>query len=112
MIITRGDTHSYKFQRLDGEKQPIEEQAPSIYFTVKDSNNEKEIIFQKTIEDMTFDENYFYHFTIWPEDTNDMYYGSYDYDIEVKYTDGNYVRTIAKGKFIVEEETTWKANEV
>ena len=112
MIITRGDTHSYKFQRLDGEGQPIEERAPSVYFTVKDSNNEEEIIFQKTIEDMRYDEEFFYHFTIYPEDTNDMYYGSYDYDIEVKYTDGNYVRTIAKGKFIVEEETTWKANEV
>ena len=112
MIITRGDTHSYKFQRLDGEGQPIEEQAPKIYFTVKESNDEEEVVLQKTIDNMEFDDEFFYHFTIWPEDTDNLYYGAYKYDIQVKYPEVNYKKTISKGNFIIEDESTWKANEV
>ena len=100
------------FQRKNKEGQPIEDKAPKIYFTVKESNEEEEVVLQKTIDDMEFDENFIYHFTIWPEDTDNLYYGTYKYDIQVKYPEVNYKKTISKGNFIIEDESTWKANEV
>lgn len=110
MNITRGDTKSFKFQRKS-EGQPITAEADNIYFTVKYSNSVEDALIQKTISDMTFDENYFYHFTILPSDTNGLEYGNYSYDIEVKVGD-TYVKTIAKGTFTIEEETTFAENEV
>lgn len=112
MVITRGDTIPCMFQRKNKEGQPIEDKAPKIYFTVKESNEEEEVVLQKTIDDMEFDENFIYHFTIWPEDTDNLYYGTYKYDIQVKYPEVNYKKTISKGNFIIEDESTWKANEV
>jgi len=109
MEITRGDTHSYYFQRKrDGE--PITTEAENIYFTVKNNNYNEEVVFQKTIDDMDFDENYYYHFTINPEDTNGLDYGDYVYDIEVKID--TYTRTIAKGILSITKEATFPKNEV
>ena len=110
MNITRGDTKSFKFQRKS-DGQPITTIADKIYFTVKETNYTNDMIFQKTIDDMTFDEEYYYHFTILPEDTNDLEYGDYKYDIEVKIGD-TYVKTISKGIFKIEDETTHATNEV
>ena len=110
MVITRGDTKGLKFQRKRDGK-PITQEAENIYFTVKDNNYTNDILFQKTIDDMDFDEDAYYHFTILPEDTNDLEYGDYKYDIEVKISD-IYVKTIAKGILTVQEETTFVDNEV
>ena len=111
MEIRRGDTKSFRFQRKSNG-QPITEIAEKIYFTVKKSSSRQEVLFQKTIDDMDFDENYFYHFTIYPEDTNNLKYDdNYKYDIEVKIGD-NYVKTIALGQFELKEEVTFARNEV
>lgn len=110
MEIIRGDTAQYKFQRLDNSGNVITEKADKIYFTVKENYDTKIITFQKTIEDMTFDENYYYHFVINPEDTNELKYGDYVYDIEVKKDD--YKQTISKGIFKITEEVTFYINEV
>ena len=110
MNITRGDTKSFKFRRKSDGK-PITQEADNIYFTVKNTNYTDEVLFQKTIDDMDFDEEYYYHFTILPKDTNELEYGDYKYDIEVKIGD-TYVKTIAKGTLKIEEETTFMVNEV
>ena len=109
MQITRGDTKALKFQRkANGE--PILTMANKVYFTVKLNYKEKEALFQKTIDDMTFDASGYYHFTINPEDTNNLDYGDYVYDLEIK-TD-NYTKTISKGAFSVTNEVTFSNNEV
>ena len=109
MEITRGDSKGLYFQRKrDG--QPILQEAENIYFTVKVNNNTEEAVFQKTIADMTFDEDGYYHFTINPEDTNGLNYGDYVYDIEVKIAD--YTKTISQGTLSITKETTFPANEV
>ena len=108
--IRRGDTKAFKFQRKSNG-EPITEIAENIYFTVKRNSKLNDFIFQKTIDDMNFDENYFYHFTIYPEDTNGLQYGNYEYDIEVKIGD-EYVKTIAIGTFIIDKEVTFVGNEV
>lgn len=111
IIMTRGDTMSYKFRRKNKDGQPILEIAPKIYFSIKDTDLKQEVVIQKTIEDMTFEDGW-YSFTIYPEDTNNLTYGDYTYDIEVRNEYDNYTRTLSKGIYTLEEETTWAENEV
>lgn len=106
--IIRGDTKFYKFKRTDKNKEVILEKADRIYFTVKDLT--KQIIFQKTIDDMLFDENGIYHFRINPEDTDSADFGDYDYDLEV-IADG-VKRTLALGTFKIDKEVTYAQDEV
>lgn len=110
MKIKRGDTKKYKFQRKDANGQPILTIANKIYFSVKKSDQDNDVIIQKTIEDMTFDEQGYYHFTIEPTDTNNLKYGTYCYDIE-RIVEGD-VLTIAMGKFQITSEITFARNEV
>lgn len=107
--LTRGDTCLKKFQRKDQNGDPIHIRAREIFFTVKKAFTSQNYLFQKTLDDMTFDEAYYYHITIEPEDTNGLAYGDYAFDIEVKEL--NYTQTIAKGILRVTEESTWAVNE-
>lgn len=109
MEIIRGDTKKYKFQRKNSGGV-ITKKADEIYFTVKMNFINKDYIIQKKIDDMTFDENYYYSFTIEPQDTNNLLYGKYVYDLEVK--DSGVVTTISKGIFEIKEEVTFSNNEV
>lgn len=108
MTLVRGDTGAFKFQRLDSSGSAITAIPTAIYFTVKKSYNNSGDIFQKTLADMTMDEDGTWHFIIAPEDTASLDYGSYVFDLEV--TTNDYVQTIAKGKLILEEEATWVGN--
>ena len=110
MEITRGDSGNYKFQRKDENGNVITTIADKIYFTVKPNFKVFNATFQKTIDDMTFDNDGTYHFTIDPEDTEKLEYGDYVYDLEVK--NGDYKKTISKGIFKITEESTFVNNEV
>ena len=112
MKIIRGDTGFYKFQRKNENGEPILLKADKMYFTVKQNYNTSKILFQKTIDDITFDSEGYYHLTINPSDTDNLDYGNYVYDIEVIQEDDNYKKTISKGAFIVEKEVTFVGNEV
>lgn len=106
---TRGDTRGYYFTRVDGAGQVISATPDSLYFTVKTSFNTPQFVLQKSLADMTIDEEYVYHFTILPEDTERLPYGTYVFDIQV--TQDGVVTTIAKGKFVLTQEATWAINE-
>lgn len=105
---TRGDTGNFTFQCLDTQGAVITAIADAIYFTVKTSWDTAPAVIRKTIDDMTFDDDGTYHFTIEPEDTEGLRYGLYVYDIEV--TRDGVVTTIAKGKLAITEESTWAIN--
>ena len=105
MQLTRGDTGRFKFQRIDDEGQPITTIPDAIYFTVKKSYQSSSVILQKTLADMELDQDGTFHFVIDPTDTETLPYGHYVFDIEV--TDSDYVQTIAKGAFVLLEESTW-----
>ena len=109
MELTRGDSKALYFRRMS-KGQPILTEANKVYFTVKKNYDIEEALFQKTKDDMTFDEEGYYHFTINPEDTNNLDYGDYVYDIEVKTA--NYTKTISKGTLSITKEVTHKNNEV
>lgn len=106
---TRGDTRSYKFTRLDPQGEVITAIPDSLYFTVKTSYNTPNFVIQKTLDDMTIDEENVYHFTIEPNDTEQLPYGTYVFDIQV--TQDGVVTTIAKDKFVLTQEATWVINE-
>lgn len=108
MEFIRGDTAKYKFRRYDSENNVIKTKADEIYFTVKTNGYSDEVLLQKTLENMDFDENYYYHFTIMPEDTDNFQYGTYQYDVEV--IQGNN-KTTTRGEFIIEEEITFASDE-
>jgi len=108
LIFTRGDTKAFKFQRKDANHQVITEIADELYFTVKKSWKKEEAVIQKSLEDITFDSDYWYHVVISSEDTAELPYGNYVFDIEV--TQGDYVQTIGKGTISLEEEATWQQN--
>lgn len=110
MKMRRGDTKFYKFQRKDKNGEVITEKAEKVYFTVKKNFIAKEVILQKTIEDMVFDEDYYYHFVIEPEDTDNKEYGKYKFDVQIEH-DG-VKSTLALGDFEIQEEVTFADNEV
>lgn len=107
--IIRGDTAQYKFQRVDGDGHVITTAPDALYFTVKESTNKLNYVFQKRLDDMTLDSDGTYHFTIEPTDTNGLQYGNYAYDIEV-IVDG-VKNTPAIGTFNILPEVTWVQNE-
>lgn len=109
--ITRGDTKVLKFQRKNKDGI-IETEAKELYFTVKENSNKQNYLFQKTLDNgITFNtEDFYYRITINPSDTDNLYYGTYQYDIEVKEDD--YVKTIDLGEFVITEEVTFVGNEV
>lgn len=106
----RGDTKQYYFQRKRADGTVITDAPDSLYFTVKKNYIDKEPVLQKTLNDMTLDDDGTYHFTIEPEDTDNLQYKDYVFDIQV--TADGVKTTIAKGSFVIEEEVTFAENEV
>ena len=115
MEITRGDYKSFKFKRTrKKDKSVIADRPSEMYITFKIDAHEEEALFQKRLGDgsITYsEEDNYYRFAIIPDDTDDLEYGTYFYDVEV-IASGNKPRTILKGVLDVTEEYTHKANEV
>lgn len=105
----RGDTINYKFQRENCEGEIITTRPDELFFTVKEATTQEEFVFQKRLDDMTLDTDGTYHFTVEPEDTNNLIYGDYVYDIEV-INDG-VKSTIGYGGYKILPEVTWVENE-
>lgn len=111
MKLIRGDSARWKFQRKAADGSVITVEPEAIFWTVKRSYDDQEFVIQKTKEDFELDEDYYYHFGVTPDDTNDLAYGTYYYDIEVIQDDGLYKQTIKTGEFIISPEATWASNE-
>lgn len=109
--IIRGDTKYYKFKRINKLDGNIITTIPDkMCFTVKFDYNVEDVLIQKTLDnEIKFDEeNSYYYFTILPEDTNNLPYGKYVYDIEI--TEKSKVTTIAIGEIELTEEVTFASN--
>lgn len=118
MKIIRGDTKRYQFKRADGDGDTVVERPYGLYFTVKRVWTDEDFIFQKTIDDMEFDddetsETYgFWSFVIRPTDTDGVDYGRYVCDIQVVRDEDSLEKTtIYKDRFTILDESTWAVNE-
>ena len=90
MQFVRGD--SFLFKVLLGSKgdEPINQNlVQTLYITFrKYANIDSDIIFQKTLSDVRIDDDGYCHASFLPEDTEDLAYGKYFFDIEVTLTNG------------------------
>lgn len=98
--ITRGDSAIFALtvKKADGEPYKIGE-GDTVIFTVKKSAYDKEIITQKTVVKGVV--------TLNPDDTKDLEYGTYYYDVELTQADGFVSTVISPHKFVVEQEVTY-----
>lgn len=106
----RGDTQFIKFPLTSEDGNPIElNNNEKLYFTVKQNANSKKVLIQKKYPtDMEYSEGYYY-FTLTSQDTSNLNYGTYEFDIELK--SDNYVRTLAMGTLTLTEEITHRRDE-
>lgn len=110
MRIIRGDSKTFTFQRKDKDKNVITEKPDKMYLTIKQNEYEKQALIQKTFDNGIRFENDTYYVDFLPEDTDDLSFGEYVYDIEI--INGDIVKTIKKDIFVIGSEVIHKENEV
>lgn len=107
LSFIRGDSCPLKFQIHDLEGASVlKEGLGSLFLTCRKSNNKNsKIIFQKDIDDFDYEnESQFYLVNIEPEDTQELPYDTYNFDIQATFSDGE-VQTL-KGEFTLTDEDT------
>lgn len=111
--IVQGDTSPiYKFQRKYDDGTVITTQPKKMWITFKRSPNIEESLFQKTLEDgITFEGGY-YKFKLLPEDTNNLNYGEYGFDIAILNENSEKKTLLNNAILVVVEHYTHKKNEV
>lgn len=109
----RGDTKKFKFKLQDKQEQPLNlTSTDKLYLTAKKDSNSNTVLFQKTIGNgIQLEEDGYYHVTINPDDTNQLPYGSYGYDIQIKTADGK-TKTLIVATITLTDEYTHKGDEV
>ena len=107
----RGDSYEQGFVlKNKSSASPVEEAFDEVYFTVKKLWSNRDYKIQKRLSTggITYDGEGHYTLRIAPEDTNDLGFGEYDFDIE--FVKGSYKKTFC-GKFILSKEVTHQSNE-
>lgn len=111
MRIIRGDYDEKYFVRKDAQGNVITSIPEKIYFTVKSDVYSKDVLIQKRLHDgITVNENYVYAIEFNASDTDDLQFGEYVYDIEIK--NGDKPKTIQKGTLEITSEVTTAKDEV
>lgn len=111
MEIIRGDYDTKKFVRKDRQGNVITSIPEKIYFTVKNNIYSNEVLIQKRLnEGITVDENFVYTIEFEASDTDNLTFGKYVYDIEIKNSDKP--KTIQKGTLEITSEVTTAKDEV
>ena len=108
----RGDTQVVNFPLVDKNGDPVKlTENDNLYFTVKQNTNSEDVLIQKKYpENISYDDTSgYYIFTLESEDTSEMPYGTYSYDIELK--SGTFVKTLGDGSITLTEEVTFRGDE-
>ena len=108
--MARGDLYTFTFGvDVDGVEQTTV--CDYAYFSVKKRYTDRDVIFQKKLSDgsILFDGAGTYTVMILPEDTEDLEFGVYEFDVEVVKTD-SYKRTFT-GTLELTREITHRNNE-
>lgn len=98
--LTRGDTARFSVDINDDEGQVYTMRSDDeLVFTVKDDIDDIEPVIQKIVTgDNTIH--------IKPEDTSELDFGSYIYDVELRMENGDVYTIIEKNTFKLREEVT------
>lgn len=98
--MIRGDSGVFAITITDTNGTPVElTDSDVLTFTLRRTVRDPTIVLQKTITDGTL--------TINPADTQDMPFGAYVYDVELKRTNGYVDTVIPPHKFLLMEEVTY-----
>lgn len=102
----RGDTLPFKTKIcLNDETAIATEDIDTLLITGRSKTSKTSpIIFQKTLEDVTIDQDGYLHAVIEPEDTQELSYGDYYFDIEITLNTG--YRKSRLYQFKITEETS------
>ena len=95
IYLTRGDT-AYLNVAIDGREPQA---GDTVILSVKKNIDDADYAFQKNV---SFGEI----FVIMPEDTKDLEYGKYYYDVQVNTAIGEVFTVIEKTAFYIREEVT------
>ena len=99
--MPRGDIRNIHFTVRDANDTEVSKE-----FTVKANTSSRKIIIQKKLTDGTITKRgNVYSFSIMPEDTDNVDYGTYYYDIEL--IRGDQIHQTFVGKLIITEEVTF-----
>lgn len=107
----RGDTMPFLLSIKDEEGNVlIPSLGDEIYFTMKKNYSSRDVVLQKRFSsgDILIQDGEL-TFTLEHNDTADLKYGTYSYDIQL--ISGDFVRTLIIGEITLTNEATWKANE-
>lgn len=107
--LIRGDTTPMKKIKIEFSGENIDPNNFNLFFTVKRNKNSKAVI-QKSINNgITLGEDGYYHLILENEDTYNLSYGEYQYDIEFK--SGKYRKTLVNGTITLNDEITTNKEE-
>lgn len=111
--MPRGDLRTIAFQICDNPEDVTIIDFTQIYMTCKKTNREKTPLFQKSLSGGTIIKtgDGSYQFNIEPEDTNNLQYGEYSFDIEI-INDNPRIKQTFAGTLNLTPEVTWAENEV
>lgn len=112
ITMPRGDYIKRKFIVKDKSGNIVDIDFDEIYITFKRRTDSKEALFQKrlTTGQITKDEDGYYHFGILPEDTDDLDYSKYYFDIEL-YNKKPLIKRTILGELTLTAEVTHAYNE-
>lgn len=100
ITLTRGDTAVLKLDIIDEQGIPYDvTDSDVVIFTLKRSVLDKAVVFQKSMVDGKI--------TIQPQDTANLEYGQYFYNVELTKEDGFVATVIPPHRFVIAEEVTW-----
>ncbi len=111
--MPRGDIRPVYFtvHNRDEDNTQYEGTFDEIYFTVKTNYNKTEYLFQKRLSEGTIElmDDGVYQFVIEPEDTDNLKFGSYVFDIQLLA--GTDIKQTFVGTLTLTNEATHRANE-
>ena len=105
--MIRGDSESLtiRCQEPDGDAHPFQE-GDKVYFTIKKSEYTQVKLFQKVVT--AFGEEGEAQVEISPEDTREMDFGVYRYDVQLTDREGRVTTILPPGDFILCGEVTYE----
>lgn len=113
--LVQGDTSPvYKFQRKDEDGNVIKTLPLKMWITFKKTRICQDSVLQKTLENgISYSEvDNYYRFQFNPEDTCDLAYGEYGFDIAILNENGKKKTLLREGKLEIVTHYTHKNNEV
>ena len=105
LAMIRGDSESITLSLKDGKAVIPFVTGDTVYFTVKRSPIVDEIALQKIVTEFNEDGNCIIE--IAPNDTKDLEFGSYVYDIQLNRLDGTVTTIVPCSKFAILQEVTY-----